>query len=465
MAITTATSQQTTNATTSVVTLPASVAAGDMLLALVSEDSGAVSNTWNSGFTELLDTAVQSVIVATAAYKIAAGGETSVTATHTTERSNQIGVRIPAAEWANDGTAPVISTIASSAGSTAPDATGVTFGWSATHNTIFITVAFWDDSVASTVSAYPSGYTDNNVTNVTASSAGRIAMAVKPSSAASSPQDAGAFTISASEQWGAVTIAVKGLATGVTGSGGVTIPAPAVSATGAEAFTGSGGVTIPAPALSASGAAGASGSGGVTLPAPAIAATGAETFTGSGGVTLPAPTIAATGAEEFTGSGGVTLPAPAIAASGTHTESEGVTGTGAVTIPGPALSGTGAEGFTGSGGVTLPAPAIAGTGSEGFTGSGGVTIPAPSIAGDGTQTENVTGFGGVTIPAPIIAGEGTGGEAEQAPRVSYQSGIEGSRVDPTRDRAGMARRKAEEEAAMEAAINDSETVLLLAMLD
>lgn len=232
MAITTATSQQTTNATTSVVTLPASVAAGDMLLALVCEDSGAASNTWNNSFNEILDTAVQSVIVAAAAYKIAAGGETSVTATHTTERSNQIGVRIPAAEWANDGTAPQISTIVTNAGSAAPDAGAVAPSWHATHGSIFITVAFWDDSAAVTVSAFPSGYTGNQVSNVTATSAGDIAMATRTVTTDVASEDAGAWTLSGSEQWGAVTIAVKGLALN---SGNVTVTPGAFTTV---AFTG-----------------------------------------------------------------------------------------------------------------------------------------------------------------------------------------------------------------------------------
>lgn len=212
MAITTATSSQAANSTTSTVTLPASTASGDMLLALVSEDSGAASNTWTVGWTEVLDSAVQSVIVAAAAYKIATGAESDPVATHTTERSNHIAVRIPAAEWANDGTAPVMSTLVTNAGSAAPDPGSVTFGWSATNETIFVAVAYWDRSVAVTMSTWPTGYTANQVSNVTATSAGDVAIAVKPSSAASSPEDPGAFGLSGSEQWGAVVFAIKGIA-------------------------------------------------------------------------------------------------------------------------------------------------------------------------------------------------------------------------------------------------------------
>lgn len=136
--------------------------------------------------------------------------------------------------------------------------------------------------------------------------------------------------------------------------------------------TGSGGVTLPAPAISGTGESvtPVTGSGGVTLPAPAISGTAAETFSGSGGVTIPAPAISGTEEEIFTGSGGVTLPAPAIAAEGTSTES-GVSGSGGVELPAAAISGTGTEEFSGSGGVSLPAPPITGTGDTPITGGHG----------------------------------------------------------------------------------------------
>ena len=180
-----------------------------MLIALVAADSGAGASTWATA-TELFDGS-HTGFVFTGAYRIVVGGDTNPVATHTTERSNHIAVLIPAAEWANDGTAPVISTVATGS-SVSPDPTSVTFGWSATHNTIFIAVALWDDSAAPTLTAYPSGYTDNQVSNITATSAGGVACAVKPSSAASSPEDPGAFTLSGTETWAAYVIAVKGLA-------------------------------------------------------------------------------------------------------------------------------------------------------------------------------------------------------------------------------------------------------------
>jgi hypothetical protein len=235
-----------------------------------------------------------------------------------------------------------------------------------------------------------------------------------------------------------------------------------------SAVTGSGGVTIPAPSISGTGSEGFTGSGGVTIPAPSIAGTGAESFTGSGGVIIPAPSIAAEGTHtegggSVTGSGGVTIPAPAISGSG----EEGFTGSGGVTIPAPVISGSGAEGFTGSGGVTIPAPAIAGTGQqvENVTGSGGVSIPAPSIAGTGQQVQNVTGSGGVAIPAPSISGTGTGGEppAEQAP-AGDTSGYPPVDPDPTKHRGQGGKRRRAAIEAYEAAQADAEAVLYLILL-
>lgn len=194
---------------------------------IVGEDSGAASNTWATA-TELLDSASATGIICTVAYRIAVGGDGNPVATHTTERSNHIAINIPAAEWANDGTAPAISAIATGS-STTPNATGVTFGWSATHRTIFIAALFADDSAPpGPVTAWPTGYTDNRVENATATSAAFVASAVKPSSAASSPEDPGAFTMTGTETWGAVVIAVKGLALSTTLSPG----AASISITG-----------------------------------------------------------------------------------------------------------------------------------------------------------------------------------------------------------------------------------------
>jgi hypothetical protein len=213
MAITTQTSQQAANTTTSTVTRPAGTSAGDMGIFIVGEDSGAASNTWATA-TELLDSNAATGIICTAAYRIAVGGDGNPVATHTSERSSHIALRIPAAEWANDGTAPVISTIATGS-STQPDPTSVTIPWAATHQTIAIAALFADDSAPPLpITAYPTNYTNNQVSFAGPGSAAAVGCAVRIG-ALTSPEDPGAFTMTGTETWGAVVIAVKGLALAV----------------------------------------------------------------------------------------------------------------------------------------------------------------------------------------------------------------------------------------------------------
>lgn len=208
MAFTIATSQQSVNATTSVATFGVSGSSGDLDLAFLAEDSGATSNTWNNSFTELLDSAAATGIICAAAYKICTGGETSVTATHTTERSNHITINIPAAEWANDGTPPEISTVATG-NSTTPDPPSISPSWGTTAPTIFIACLFGDDSAPPfPVTGWPTNYGGNQTSNNTASSAGVIALATRTATVTS--EDPSAFTMTGTETWGAIVVAVKG---------------------------------------------------------------------------------------------------------------------------------------------------------------------------------------------------------------------------------------------------------------
>src|SRR5689334_378665 len=119
-------SQQATNGTTSNVTLPASIAAGDLIVAVIGADSGAGAMTWPAPWVKLaerLDTAhVMSV-----GYLVASGGETSVAVTHTTERSNHLAWRITG--W-HGTTPPEVSALANG-NSNAPNSGAVTPSWGA----------------------------------------------------------------------------------------------------------------------------------------------------------------------------------------------------------------------------------------------------------------------------------------------------------------------------------------------
>lgn len=206
MAITSQTSQQTSNATTIAVALPASVAAGDMLIVLCGLDVGASTSTNDQSFVELVD-ATGTDIWVWIGYKIAAGGETTVTLTHTSERANAIAYRIPAGEW-HGTTVPEI-TSAGDGTSVNPDPPSLTPSWGSSGTTTYIAVAMLDDSAGvSSVSSWPSNYTSNQVTAATATSAASVHASIRL--IAGSPENPGTYTVSPSEHWRTYTIGVRG---------------------------------------------------------------------------------------------------------------------------------------------------------------------------------------------------------------------------------------------------------------
>ena len=123
----------------------------------------------------------------------------------------------------------------------------------------------------------------------------------------------------AAAETGACLWVHEGLAPDVTGSGGITVAAPASASAAIEEMIGSGGVDLDAPALAASGSVetGATGTGAITFAAPTLEASGLETMTGSATLTFAAPAIAATAAETFLATGSVTFLAPTFDGTGT----------------------------------------------------------------------------------------------------------------------------------------------------
>ena len=187
------------------VTLPASVASGDLIIVFHYSDSG-LTRTFPSPWVEIKDAACSGPSCNIGVgYLIASGGETSVTVTKSgAERFSAIAVRISAASW-HGVTPPEISTGASgSSANPGPDA--VTASWGSADN-LFIAAMAWDDSDGGdTVSAYPTNYTGNQITSANVSSAGRGAIASRELAAAS--DDPGTFTIP-SDQWWAGTVVVR----------------------------------------------------------------------------------------------------------------------------------------------------------------------------------------------------------------------------------------------------------------
>lgn len=205
MAFTTATSQQTTNSTTSNVTLPASVAAGDLVIGFIAADSGAGSMTWPSPWVSIRDSSGTGFVLGVG-YLIASGGETTVAVTHTTERSNHIALRIPSGEW-HGTTAPEFNTVVQGT-STTPDPGSATPSWGSETNNIWIAMCFADDSATPfPITGWPTNYGLNQTQNSTATSAADVAIAIRLNTTAT--EDAGAFTMTGSETWNAYTMMVR----------------------------------------------------------------------------------------------------------------------------------------------------------------------------------------------------------------------------------------------------------------
>lgn len=205
MAITVATSSNSTNTASSTVTLPASVAAGDLIIAVIAGDSGAAAFTWPSPWVELDDQADSATAhVASIAYLIASGGETSVSVTHTSERTNQIAWRIPAAEW--HGTTPPENTTAAKGSSINPLSSALTPSWGSAA-TMWFSICTWDDSTTPTLSTYPTNYSTAQANNVASSSAARCAGAERTATTAT--ETPGSFALTGTETWIAWTIGVR----------------------------------------------------------------------------------------------------------------------------------------------------------------------------------------------------------------------------------------------------------------
>lgn len=217
-------SEQTGNVTDSVVVQPTGIVAGELLLSFLAEDSPALSNVWPAGWTELYDSAGTGFI-GTVGWRQAAGSDANPSVVHTTERSNHIALRI--ADW-DTSVPPEVSTKASGS-STTPDSPSFTPSWGSA-DTLFITVLF--DDASGVVTAWPTNCPDNHLENHTATSAADVALATVGNSGGAFNPDA--FTVTLTDTWDAITIAVKGVSAG---AGAALAGAPAGVSTVAGALT------------------------------------------------------------------------------------------------------------------------------------------------------------------------------------------------------------------------------------
>jgi hypothetical protein len=181
--------------------MPASITSNELLILVAHRASGAgtPSGTPPSGWTSLISGADHQVY-----YKWAAGTEGGTNVTVTASGSLIMFLTLLRIIGADSAQNPEASTVATASGTNNPDPPAVDPSWADTNN-LFIAVALTDDAIG--VSAYPSGYTLGQASNVATSGSSGVASKTSISSAAENP---GAFTFGGNMDSRAFTLAVKG---------------------------------------------------------------------------------------------------------------------------------------------------------------------------------------------------------------------------------------------------------------
>jgi len=198
---TTATSVESSAATTHNITLPSGIVDGDLLIAILSLDGTNANPTWPVGWVELIDL-ISGNSRLSIAYRDADGMEASTVDVPTSgnRKSCHTSYRIDTHDVANP---PEISTGATGASST-PDPDSLTPSGGA-DDYLWLVVAGNDDEENYT--AFPTSYTDGITLDSGSGSFGStVASARKELNAAS--ENPGVFTLDVSEQWAAATIAI-----------------------------------------------------------------------------------------------------------------------------------------------------------------------------------------------------------------------------------------------------------------
>ena len=198
-----------TDTTDHYVDMPATVNAGDLLIALFTNDGDATVTT-PSGWTELASNETDGAVRVSVYYKIAAGTEGGTTVNLVTAAFEQAAAQVyRITDW--QGTTPPEISTAATGTSTAPNPAFLDpAGWGVS-NTLWLVVAGQDRGDQSGTLAYPISYTDgistqSSVPPVTGVCRTHSARRVLLTTTSENP---GPFTIPVTEQWVAFTIAVR----------------------------------------------------------------------------------------------------------------------------------------------------------------------------------------------------------------------------------------------------------------
>lgn len=221
----------TTNSTSWSLTYPTNLAAGDLILGFIATDGAPTVSMSDGGM--LVGAASNATAVTVRAFKKIADGTETGSFTATLGASEQGGWRIfRITDWEGTigtafsnlaATGSVAYAITTGGGSSAtPDPPALDpLNW-ATEDTLWIAICGIDTS--RTISAYP--LTDRNTADVSGGSNGAT-LGVCTSNQTVGSLDPSTFTASASDDWGACTIAVRPAAGG--GGGGGDSPAAYVN--------------------------------------------------------------------------------------------------------------------------------------------------------------------------------------------------------------------------------------------
>lgn len=205
----TGTFADTTNQLSHAVPYPAvsgGIVGGDLLILFAVLDETAAGPgviNWPAGWTEILQTDAPSTQARVAvAYQYAQGGESGNVTLTTTLQERLVGLMLCIHGAA--GVPPEVGTIATGT-STAPNPGATTPSYGAA-DTLWIAAAMNDFSLSGAASAGPASY--SGLISQTGANGGAIAVAFRNLNAAT--DDPSTFTLSASEEWAAFTLAVKG---------------------------------------------------------------------------------------------------------------------------------------------------------------------------------------------------------------------------------------------------------------
>lgn len=198
------TSATTANSTSQIITLPASIAAGDLVVCSISVDSDPTTS-WPSPWLKLGTDVNNSSHSLSSGYLIASGGETSVTVTTgASEQSSHHCWRITGHDAAQ---APEITTTASASSTTTdPPSIDPTGG---AKDFLFIALASVDiNPTLLTCTVFPSTYTNTGQEDGNGGTGAALLCWARLGTTGATTENPGAFTYSGTEQAASATIAV-----------------------------------------------------------------------------------------------------------------------------------------------------------------------------------------------------------------------------------------------------------------